>query len=59
MELRAVLVDDEQLAREELGYLLTQIDGVEVIGEAGNGKHSKRFTALPPTSYSSTSRCRG
>ena len=37
MELRAVLVDDEQLARDELGYLLGQVGGVEVIGEAGNG----------------------
>jgi two-component system response regulator LytT len=37
MDLRAVLVDDEQLARDELGYLLGQIGGVEVLGQAGNG----------------------
>src|SRR5881628_565222 len=37
MELRTVLVDDEQLARDELGYLLGQLGGVEVIGQAGNG----------------------
>jgi len=37
MELRAVLVDDEQLARDELNYLLGQVDGIEVIGQAGNG----------------------
>src|SRR5205809_2964494 len=37
MELRAVLVDDEQLARDELGYLLGQVGGIEVIGQAGNG----------------------
>src|SRR3954447_24853675 len=37
MELRAVLVDDEQLARDELGYLLGQVGGIEVIGHAGNG----------------------
>ena len=37
MELRTVLVDDEQLARDELGYLLGQVGGVEVIGQAGNG----------------------
>src|SRR5262245_21660012 len=37
MELRAVLVDDEQLARDELGYLLGQVGGVDVIGHAGNG----------------------
>src|SRR5258706_10988476 len=37
MDLRAVLVDDEQLARDELMYLLGQVDGIEVIGQAGNG----------------------
>src|SRR5437667_7464858 len=37
MDLRAVLVDDEQLARDELGYLLGKIGGVEIIGQAGNG----------------------
>jgi two-component system, LytTR family, response regulator LytT len=37
MDLRAVLVDDEQLARDELSYLLGQVGGVEVIGQAGNG----------------------
>ncbi len=36
-DLRALLVDDEQLARDELGYLLGQVGGVEVIGQAGNG----------------------
>ena len=28
---------DEQLAREELCFLLGQVDGVEVVAEAGNG----------------------
>ena len=37
MELRAVLVDDEELARDELGFLLGQLGGVTVIGQAGNG----------------------
>jgi two-component system response regulator LytT len=37
MDLRAVLVDDEPLARDELGYLLGQVGGVEVIGQAGHG----------------------
>src|SRR5881227_2498520 len=36
-DLRAVLVDDEQLARDELGYLLGQVGGIEIIGQAGNG----------------------
>lgn len=35
--LRAVLVDDEQLAREELGYLLDQTGGIVVVGQAANG----------------------
>jgi two-component system response regulator LytT len=35
--LKAVLVDDEQLARDEMRYLLDQIGGVDVIGQAGNG----------------------
>lgn len=37
MPLRAVLVDDEQLARDELCYMLQQLGGVEVIAQAGNG----------------------
>src|SRR5437764_2143012 len=37
MDLRAVLGDDGQLARDELGYLLGQVGGIEVIGQAGNG----------------------
>jgi two-component system response regulator LytT len=37
MDLRAVLVDDEQLARDELGYLLGQVGGVDIIGQAGHG----------------------
>ena len=35
--LKAVLVDDEQLARDELGYLLDHAGGVAVVGQAGNG----------------------
>ncbi len=35
--LKAVVVDDEQLARDELCYLLEEHAGVEVIGRAGNG----------------------
>ena len=35
--LRTIVVDDEQLAREELCYLLGCIDGVEVVAQAGNG----------------------
>jgi two-component system LytT family response regulator/two-component system response regulator LytT len=35
--LRAVVVDDEQLAREELCYLLGQVGGVQVVGQAADG----------------------
>jgi len=33
----AVLVDDEELARDELGFLLGQVGGVDIVGQAGNG----------------------
>ncbi len=36
-DMRAVLVDDEQLARDEMVYLLGQVGGVELIGQAGDG----------------------
>jgi two-component system LytT family response regulator/two-component system response regulator LytT len=36
-ELTAVVVDDEQLARDELGFLLGQAGNVTVIGQAVNG----------------------
>jgi two-component system, LytTR family, response regulator len=37
MDLRALVVDDEQLAREELCFLLAQVGGVDVVGQASNG----------------------
>ncbi|WP_291987627.1 LytTR family DNA-binding domain-containing protein [Luteitalea sp.] len=37
MKLSALVVDDEQPAREELCYLLSQAGQVEVIGQADNG----------------------
>ena len=37
MSLRAVVVDDEQLAREELCYMLEKMGDVEVLAQAGNG----------------------
>jgi len=41
-ELRTVVVDDEQLAREELCFLLGELDGVEVVAQAGNGIEALR-----------------
>ena len=35
--IRTVVVDDEQLARDELCYLLGRVGGVEVIGQASDG----------------------
>lgn len=35
--LRAIVVDDEQLAREELCYQLGQLEDIEVLAQAGNG----------------------
>ena len=37
MPLTAVIVDDEQLAREELKYLLHSTENVEVVAEGSNG----------------------
>jgi two-component system, LytTR family, response regulator LytT len=37
MTLKALIVDDEQLARDELQYLLSSIDDVEVVGQGKNG----------------------
>ena len=35
--LRVMVVDDEQLARDELCYQLERLEAVEVVGQAGNG----------------------
>ncbi len=43
MGLRAVIADDEALAREELGFLLARVEGVEVVGEATNGLEAVRL----------------
>jgi two-component system LytT family response regulator/two-component system response regulator LytT len=37
MTLSALIIDDEQLAREELSYLLAQVGGVEVLAQGTNG----------------------
>ena len=36
-DLRALVVDDEPLAREEICYLLEEMGGVAVVAQAGNG----------------------
>ena len=37
MALSALIIDDEQLAREELKYLLDEVGGVDVVGQGTNG----------------------
>lgn len=37
MTIRALIVDDEQLAREELEYLLRRSDGVQIVAQGKNG----------------------
>jgi two-component system LytT family response regulator/two-component system response regulator LytT len=37
MNLSALIIDDEQLAREELKYLLDQVGGVDVVAQGANG----------------------
>lgn len=49
MSLKAIIVDDEALAREELEYLLNSIGGVEVIAQASNGIEAvERIRDLQP-----------
>jgi two-component system LytT family response regulator/two-component system response regulator LytT len=40
--LRTVVVDDEQLARDELCFLLERLGGIEIISQAGNGIEALR-----------------
>jgi len=37
MSISALIIDDEQLARDELKYLLDQVGGVDVVGQGENG----------------------
>jgi two-component system response regulator LytT len=47
--LTAVVADDEQLAREELCFLLGRIEGVDVIAQAGDGVQAlDEITRLTP-----------
>lgn len=41
-DLRAIVVDDEQLARQLLVSLLGEIDGIEVVTECANGREAVR-----------------
>src|ERR1035438_8896710 len=37
MSISALIIDDEQLARDELKYLLDTVGGVEVVAQGANG----------------------
>jgi CheY-like chemotaxis protein len=37
LTISALIIDDEQLARDELKYLLDQVGGVEVVAQGTNG----------------------
>ena len=37
MVIRAVVVDDEQPARQELCFLLEQLDDIDIVGQTDNG----------------------
>ena len=49
----ALIIDDEQLAREELKYLLDSIGNIDVLAEGSNGIEAVSYTHLTlPTIYS-------
>lgn len=49
MKVRALVVDDEEPAREELCFLLRGLDGVEIVGAASNGlEASSMLQTLAP-----------
>ncbi|GLX94419.1 response regulator transcription factor [Herbidospora sp. NBRC 101105] len=43
--MKVVVVDDQQVMREGLVALLGLVDGVEVVGDAGNGEEALRLVA--------------
>lgn len=43
MPIRALIVDDEQLARDEMRYLLEGVEEVEIVGEAAGGEEAIRL----------------
>src|ERR1700754_3532707 len=43
--MKVLLVDDEPLARERLAALLADVDGIEIAGEAVNGREALETAA--------------
>ncbi|HYR06635.1 MAG TPA: response regulator, partial [Longimicrobium sp.] len=49
MTIRAVIVDDEPLARRRIRSLLVEAEGVEVVAECANGREAiQAIEASPP-----------
>ncbi|MDG4868404.1 LytTR family DNA-binding domain-containing protein [Guyparkeria sp. 1SP6A2] len=46
--MRVLIVDDEPLARSRLRRLLDGLGGMEVVGEAGNGREADRLMSVEP-----------
>ncbi len=47
--MRAIIIDDERLARKELTSLLTEYPEIEIVGESRNADHAKKnIEALKP-----------
>ena len=59
MALTAVIVDDEELARRELRYLIERVGGIDVIAEASNGVQAVQTIRTRQTRCLSTCKCQG
>ena len=61
MSLSIVIVDDEQLARDELAFLLRDVEGIDVLAQGKNGPRSGEPDPanILPTWCFWTCRCRG
>lgn len=45
MKLKALIIDDEEPARQELRYILEEIAGIEIVGEGENAKDALKLLA--------------
>ena len=58
--MKAIIIDDERLARNELKKLLQEFPEVEVIGEAANANEGiDKIESLSPDLIFWTYKCRG
>ena len=58
--IRVLLVDDNAIVRRGIASLLSDASGIEVVGEAGNGREAIDLArkVLRPTSCAWTCACR-